>query len=103
MQAQDELGQELLKERNQEFRKLSEQLEEVSEIFQIMKNEVHTQGEKLDDIHDHIEKAEIETENATEQLRKADKNKQESLFVTAAIFTSGLVLSTLSLAILFKR
>ena len=76
-----------LQNRHEEFLKLGNQIEEVAQLFKEIAILVECQGEIVDSIEQNVLKAEIQIEDGTKELGKAEKNTISSRKKKVACFS----------------
>ena len=67
-----------LQNRHEEYLKLGNQIEEVAQLFKEIAVLVECQGEIVDSIEQNVLKAEIQIEDGTKELGKAEENKKSA-------------------------
>ena len=71
LQIEEECNIELLRDREQQIRKIESDILEVNQIFKDLATMIHEQGETIDSIEANVETASIQVDQGTLQLAKA--------------------------------
>ena len=81
----------IIRERNEDMRKLAKDMEHLSDISLSLKELVYEQAEPLETVEQQIEKAEQNTEQATETLAQAEtlSTKFRNIFAKGALVSTG--------------
>lgn len=92
-----EIDCEINQERNAEIKKLSKEVEDLSEIMTDLSLMIYDQGESIDHVVNNVENTEIIINEAVESLEKTENyvNTNRKIYRNIVIVTSGLGLGAL--------
>ena len=86
----EEVKANILRERNEEIKQITNDVSILSEIFQTIQHMIHDQGLDLNIVSKSIENTEVQTSEAVNHLEKADNHQKQTKSVRdAGIIVSG--------------
>lgn len=81
----DEVDKNIISERNQSIHEISQEVEELTNTWNLISKLIYDQGENLNVAENHVEMTEINTNEAVNNLKKAGDHMRDRLIVARDI------------------